>query len=336
MATTIESWLAQGLGVASATVVETWGSSPRPQGSVLAVAEDGRFAGSVSGGCVEGVVIESAAHAIRTGAPRMLEFAGLEPEDVWAVGLSCGGRIQVLVEAVTGSAWRSSLRLCSARQPFLFVACHERGSLSRYVLQDAGDAPPGAWWADEARMALGKRESRLVEGDDCLAFLHFVRRPERLVIVGGVHVAVPLVRLAHVLGLETILIEPRAAFASPERFPEPPSTIYAEHPSTALAKIGVDEDTYAVVLTHDPKIDDPALRVLLRSPAASIGALGSRTTQAERTARLAEEGFGAADLDRIRGPVGLSIGARTPEEIALSIMAEVVQVRRGAVALAAG
>ncbi len=279
--------------IAIAIVVETWGSSPRPVGSMMAVTQDGRIAGSVSGGCVEGAVIETALRVIESGAAEELEFKELSPEDVWAVGLSCGGRIKVLVVPASHPAMVGARSKAATRQPF--------------------------------GLRISDTEIKIVGVGEGLSY----PAPERLLIIGGVHIAVPLLSMARELGFETILIEPRSSFADAARFPVPPDQVFATWPSAILGKeVEVDASTYAVLLTHDPKIDDQALKFLLKSDAAYIGCLGSRTTQAQRRARLAEEGFTEAEVARIHGPVGLAIGAKTPAEIALSIMAEIVQTRR--------
>lgn len=285
----------EGQPVAIAIVVETWGSSPRPVGSMMAVTPDGRIAGSVSGGCVEGAVIDTALRVIGSGQPEELEFKELSPEDVWAVGLSCGGRIKVLVILASDPAMAGAREFASSRRPF--------------------------------SLAINGLAVTLHPGVDSNGL--FYPAPERLIVVGGVHIAVPLLAFARELGFETILIEPRASFADAARFPVPPDQVFAAWPGDVLGTaVEVDASTYAVLLTHDPKIDDQALQFLLRSEAAYVGCLGSRTTQAQRRERLTAEGYLAEEVGRIRGPVGLAIGAKTPAEIALSIVAEIVQLRR--------
>lgn len=371
----VQRWFQEGHRFAIAIVASTWGSSPRPAGSMLAVCEDGRTSGSVSGGCVEGAVIEEALRVITSGRMSVLEFEGMDPEDVWRVGLSCGGRIMVVVcpvpawhglpgldldhEASPALSqpsghpwdWPPAFALARGRKPFVLVVSANGAQVvepSRPFLprgervgiegvqpdelrERTRERHPGAGSPpeeDRVQRALQAYESRESgEHDGVFYFVH--RRPDRLLIVGGVHIAIPLLRLARELDFETILIEPRPAFATGERFEAAPDETYTEWPDQALAKLELDDDTYAVLLTHDPKIDDVALRILLKSPVRYIGALGSRTTQAQRRARLLEEGFTQAEVDRISGPVGLPIGAKTPAEIALSIMAEMVQVRRG-------
>jgi len=285
-----------GRPMAVAIVEQTWGSSPRPVGSMMAVDTDGRIAGSVSGGCVEGAVIEAAMETIRDGRPRRLEFSELKDEDVWAVGLSCGGRISVVIFPADAPALTKAETLA-----------RNRTSFSLFVQADPLDL-----------------SMEPIPGAATLTY----PATERLVVVGGVHIAVPLLAMAREVGFETILIEPRRTFADAARFPVSPDRVFSTWPEEAFPEIIVDESTYAVLLTHDPKIDDQALRILLRSPARYIGCLGSRTTQAQRRIRLAEEGFEDPEIARIRGPVGLSIGARTPAEIAVSILAEMIEVRR--------
>jgi xanthine dehydrogenase accessory factor len=292
-----ERCLQEGKRFAIAVVTHTWGSSPRPVGSMMAVAEDGSIAGSVSGGCVEGAVIEAAQRALASGSGEVLRFDQLDPEDVWSVGLSCGGKIEVLVSLPNGD-WEEA-----------FARASENVSFDLEV------------WEQGAR---------ILEGEDAAAgaFVYHHRWADQLVIVGGVHIAVPLVAIAKTLGFQTILIEPRSTFADPGRFGVEPDEILEEWPDKALEGVHLDGGTYVVLLTHDPKIDDVALRVLLQSDVRYIGALGSRTTQEQRRSRLREEGFSESEVARIHGPVGLDIGAKTPEEIAVSIMAEIVQVRR--------
>ena len=306
------SRLADGRRIAIAVVTETWGSSPRPAGSMMAVAEDGSIAGSVSGGCVEGAVIAAAQRVLSTGVGETLRFDQLDPEDVWSVGLSCGGRIEVLVSPCDG-AWEEAF--ARARENVAFdLDIWEQGARIR-------DLPLAPMNGGERGLG-GEGQSVLPRH-----FLYRHRLADQLVVVGGVHIAVPLIALAKTLGFHTVLIEPRAVFSEAERFSVRPDTILNAWPDTALEKLPLGETTYAVLLTHDPKIDDVALRVLLESEARYIGALGSRTTQAQRRDRLASEGFTEEQLARIHGPVGLEIGARSPEEIALSILAEVVKVR---------
>lgn len=314
-------WHEEGRRFAFATVTHTWGSSPRPVGSVMAVREDGLILGSVSGGCVETAVIEEAMKVIRTGRAKLLEFGALDDLQFWDVGLSCGGKIKVFVELPEPAELDEIDKALNSDEPIVSIKTLEPVP-NRILWKPKVASAPN----EEAALALASRQSR--ESENRQSFIHVLSQRERLLIVGAVHIAVPLICFSKTLGFEIILIDPRETFAQAERFEMQPDRILTTWPEEAFRELGLTQETYAVVLTHDPKIDDVALAMLLKSPARYIGALGSKTTQAKRRRLLAEQGFSEADLNRIHGPVGLSIGARTPEEIALSIMAEIVQVRR--------
>ncbi len=308
------AWHNAGRKAALATVVQTWGSAPRPVGSQLAVSGDAEIAGSVSGGCVEGAVVEEALEAMEDGKCRVLEF-GVSDDDAFAVGLACGGTIRVLVEPVgigTGIAAELLTRIVEARAGRQAIGLQiDMQSWSRRILQ-LSDAPD-AFTADRS----GFLES------DISDFLWVSNPPLRLAIIGGVHIAQPLCEVASSLGLDVTVIDPRAAFASPARFPD--TALVNEWPDAALSELEPDHRTAVVMLTHDPKLDDPALGVALRSDAFYIGALGSRRTHAKRVDRLVEAGFSDADIKRIDAPIGLDIGAASPAEIAVAIAAEMTE-----------
>ena len=308
------AWHDAGLGVALATVVRTWGSSPRPAGSKLAVNERGEFVGSVSGGCIEGAVITEALDVIagRRG-PSVLEF-GVGDATAWEVGLACGGKVSVLVE-VMRPALVGELRAARTQGRAVALATKLDGSAARIL-------PAGA---PEAAEPL-RRDEAIVVGDE-LVEPH--NPPLRLVVVGAVHVAHPLAEMATLAGFAVTIVDPRRAWATAERFPG--LQLVTEWPDVALAALHLDARTAVVTLTHDPKLDDPALVVALRSPAFYIGCLGSQKTHAARRGRLAAaHELDAATLDRLHGPVGLRIGSRTPAEIAISILGEVIAALRGA------
>lgn len=292
----------------------------------MGVRDDGLICGSVSGGCVETAVIEAALASLSDGKARELKFEAISEDKVWDVGLSCGGRIQIYVEpdpAVRhADLWNAVVSRIRADLPAVLITALDRSDACLWV---PGDEDPLGGAVEEA---FRRRMSGEVETDGKRVFVNVLAARERLVIIGSVHIAVPLVKFAAILGFETVVADPRSAFADAERYSTPPDRIVVDWPDAALAEIGLTADTYAAVLTHDPKIDDVALAVLLKSPVAYIGALGSRITQAKRQEALRAKGFSEAELARIHGPVGLNIGARTPEEIALSIIAEIVQVRR--------
>ena len=307
-------WHTSGRGSVLATVIETWGSAPRPTGSQLVIDRDGAMQGSVSGGCVEGAVIVEALEALADGRPRMLDF-GVSDDQAFAVGLACGGRIRVMVEPV-GAAFPVDIltELVAARAERRPVA----------VVSDltgpARHLAPVADYPDRFR----KDRSGLTE--DGAQFIAIHNPPLRMVIVGAVHIAQPLVIMARMAGYDPVIVDPRPAFGAEARFPG--ETILEDWPDVALATHGLDPRTAVVTLTHDAKLDDPAIIAALRSDVFYLGSLGSSRTHAKRLIRLEEAGFTAADIARIHAPVGLNIGATTPAEIAVSVMAQITQVLR--------
>ena len=307
-------WLRAGREVALATVVQTWGSAPRPVGSQLLIDSNGAMEGSVSGGCVEGAVIVEAIDAIAAGKPLLLDY-GVSDDEAFAVGLACGGQIKVLVEpvgAVIPAALLDDL-----------VALRARGEPVAYVTQLSAPAPRLAGRAefpDRFRMD----QSGIEEDGDTFVAVH--NPPLRMIIVGAVHIAQHLVPMARACGYAPIVVDPRPAFASPDRFAD--ARIVDDWPDAAMQALAPDMRSAVVTLTHDPKLDDPAIRAALASEAFYIGCLGSTRTHAKRVARLEEAGFAPDQIARLHAPVGLDIGGRHPAEIAVSIMAEVTQVLR--------
>lgn len=329
----IDRWLAQGKSVALATVVKTWGSAPRREGAKMALTPEGDLSGSVSGGCVEGAVYEEGVQALREGRPRLLHF-GVADETAWEVGLACGGTIEVFVEPLDPAHYRR-LRDLIAAERGVAVATVVRGPEAalgrRLALSDGerwGDLAPPLEGAAEAaaREALANGKPRLVELEGAQVFVDVVPPPPTLVMVGGVHIAIALAQIAKALGYRTVVVDPRRAFGNPERFPHVDRLIQA-WPQEAFAELQLNENTAVATLTHDPKIDDPALQIALASPAFYVGALGSAKTQARRRERLAAAGLPSEALARLRGPIGLDLGGQTPEEIAVAIMAEIVAAR---------
>ena len=310
-------WHEAGEGAALATVVETWGSAPRPVGSQLAISGGGRIAGSVSGGCVEGAVVVEAMDAVAGGGSRILEF-GVSDYAAFAVGLACGGRIRVLVEPVGDADLPPALlgQLVAARRERRQVAyLVDTESWTRHLA-----FPPEH--GERFRLDRSGFEA------DGRSFVAIHNPPLRMVVVGGVHIAQPLMRMARLAGFDAVLVDPRESFAAPDRFPG--ETLIHDWPDEALKAHGLDARTAVVTLTHDPKLDDPAIEAALRSEVFYLGCLGSTRTHAKRVARLGEVGFGEDAIARIHAPVGLDIGARAPAEIAVAIMAEIVAtLRRG-------
>nr|WP_221228521.1 XdhC family protein [Sphingomonas yantingensis] len=286
--------------MALATVVSTWGSAPRPRGSHMLVHADGRFEGSVSGGCVENDILATAADVIG-GAPAVLKRYGVADAAAWEVGLPCGGEIAVLVQPVAAHGF----------DPELFDRIAEaRGKGESTLVSTDLDS--------------GHSSLRPVEG---AAFVNRYDPARRLIIVGAVQIAQALVGLARPLGIETIVVDPRERFLTAERFPG--VALDDRWPDEAIEALAPGRTSAVVTLSHDPKIDDPALAAALARPTGYVAALGSKRSHAARRERLAAAGVAATDLDRIDGPAGLSIGAVGPAEIALSIAAAMVQAWRG-------
>lgn len=316
------SWLEQHGHIAIATVASTWGSAPVPVGGQMVVAPGERFHGSVSGGCVEVDVIADAAEVMATGAPKLLAF-GVDEETAWRAGLPCGGRIEVLLEPLERERDAGILdRILEARrtrEPLAVVTNIATGERRLYT----GEGAP-------ARVAscLAAGASQLAGMPEGRHFVHALMPAVRVVIAGATHVGQMLAVLARQTGYDVVVVDPRSAFASEERFGG--TEIVAGWPEASLAAMGLDKRTAVIALTHASHIDDEALAAALRSPCLYIGALGSKRTHVKRIERLKAAGFGEAELARIHAPVGLAIGAKGPAEIAVSILAEIIKVVRGA------
>jgi xanthine dehydrogenase accessory factor len=336
----IERWISEGKKVALATVIRTWGSAPRRVGANMAISEKGEIAGSVSGGCVEGVVAETAMGVLKSNISELLHF-GVADETAWDVGLACGGEIDVFVEPLNSDIFNAVLGAMNRELPLrtgaLVMGAKE--ILGTHILQAEGDKP---FELNEGNSSLGDALWQLLRkgvsgGDtrvDLLSseegqveiFVNYIAPSPTLVIVGGAHAAIVLSKLAKTLDYRTVIVDPRNAFGNEARFPEVDELLQM-WPDKAFSKLTINSSTAVVTLTHDPKIDDPALIASLSSPAFYVGALGSRKSHAKRLARLNEVGIPEEKLSKIRGPIGLDIGAQTPEEIALSVMAEIVAAK---------
>lgn len=308
-------WHRAGRGAALATVVETWGSAPRPVGSQLVIDREGAMEGSVSGGCVEGAVVIEALESLEDGKARLLEF-GVSDDDAFSAGLACGGRIRVLVEPAGGSLAEATLAALvearAARRPVAYV-------LDLEALAGGGIAEQAAY-PDRFRADKSGVEK------DGRTFIAIHNPPLRMIVIGAVHIAQPLVGMARASGYDVKVIDPRPAFAAAARFPG--QAILEDYPDEVMPGLGLDARTAVVTLTHDPKIDDPAIRAALASEAFYLGCLGSKRTHAKRLERLEAAGYSNEAIARIHAPVGLAIGARSPAEIAISIMAEITRVLR--------
>ncbi len=334
----VERWMAARQPVALATVVQTWGSSPRVPGAKLALTPTGGMTGSVSGGCVEGATVEAGVDALKAGHGRLVHY-GVADETAWEVGLACGGSLDVFVQPLDPGHVAAVAQLVQAGAVYA-VATLIKGPVEQLgaalVLDESGDVVHGELPASLAEAGLAAARAALATGNSQRAslgeggevFVEVDWPAPTLVVVGGVHTAITLTQLAREIGYRTIVIDPRKAFGTVERFPHVDRLI-TEWPDDALVGLGITRATAVALLTHDPKLDDPGLLVALRSPAFYVGALGGRSTQEQRRARLREAGFSDDQLARLRGPIGLDLGGRTPEEVAVSILAEIVAARNG-------
>jgi xanthine dehydrogenase accessory factor len=330
----VEHWLSEGKRIALATVVQTWGSSPRRSGSKMAIASDGQFSGSVSGGCVENAVIDAALDVVKTGQARLLHF-GVADETAWEVSLACGGSIDIFVQRLEEdffpylrAAWMEDIDSVHAT----LIGGPAEMLASELLIRENevvyGDDRNIHEIIDSANETISRGKSQRIALQDATEFfLELISPPPRLMAVGGVHITIALMSLAQTLGYRTIVIDPRAAWGDETRFPHVDRLIQAWIPD-AFQQLTITSATAIVILTHDPKLDDPALKIALNSPAFYVGALGSKTTNTKRRQRLLEDGMPESQLSRLHAPIGLDIAAETPEEIALAIMAEVVAAYR--------
>ena len=334
----LDNWRAQDKPIAVATVIQTWGSSPRRAGAKMALTPDGKITGSVSGGCVEGAVYETGVDVLKSNRPQLLHF-GVADETAWEVGLACGGSIDIFVKPLDTELFKPLRGVLVAEDAAVLTTVvrgpdhllgHElllgddgtlNGTISHELDQQA---------LNLARETLAQGESRRVMlNEEAEVFMEVILPPPTLIAVGGVHITIALMALAKTLGYRTVVIDPRSAFGNEDRFPNVDQLIPL-WPDDAFQQIPITRSTAIAMLTHDPKLDDPALKIALPSRAFYVGALGSKTTQAKRHRRLLDNGLTEEQLSRMHGPIGIEIGAGTPEEIAMSIMAEVVAARNGA------
>ncbi|MEV7074078.1 XdhC/CoxI family protein [Streptomyces sp. NPDC093990] len=342
----LNDWYTAGLPFGLATVVSTSRSAPRDPGAAMAVGPDDEVVGSVSGGCVEGAVFELAQEVVASGEAR-LETFGYSDEDAFAVGLTCGGEITVLVRPVTAAldpAFAGVAESVAAGRPVTLATVTDgpapRGAtLSVWPDQVAGTL--GSTGLDVAVIADARGELALgatglrhygphgQRREDAVGvFLHSFAPPPRMLVFGAIDYAAAVARIGAFLGYRVTVCDARPVFATPKRFPDGVEVV-VDWPHRYLAGTATDERTVICVLTHDPKFDVPLLEEALRRPAAYIGAMGSRRTHDDRMTRLAASGLTGATLSRLRSPIGLDLGARTPEEVAVSVAAEIVALRWG-------
>lgn len=329
----IEQWQSQGKKMALARVIQTWGSSPRPVGSCMLISSDFEMAGSVSGGCVEGAVLKEAKTVFDTGFGKRLSY-GVADDEAWAVGLSCGGKIQVFIQP-WGLATESMLfdqltTNLSKNEGCILITRLVNGEVVNLLLSNSGGATAGKLSTNVIERAKEAYEQRahqsITDGDDEY-FIHVFPPRSKVIIIGAAHITADLIQLAHNFEFETIVIDPRSVFAKNTSFTVPPDQLFEKYPSEVLNDLSLDPYSYCVILSHDPKIDDDALKVLLRSKVAYIGALGSKKNHEKRTARLLDHSFTLEEISKINAPIGLDIHAQGAKEIALSIMGAIIKAK---------
>lgn len=336
---TLRAWQADGVGIGRATLIRAFHSSPRTPGAVLLATDDGRLDGSVSGGCVEGAAADEVRRARRDGRARVVRY-GISDELAWDVGLSCGGIIDVLIEPevrpqavaaaeADGAVLLTSLPADTPDDELVPVTTGPGEPPGEVLLvRDAAGAPQALRGAVTAALDDGT-SSVIRDSTDRQWFVEAFPSPPRLVVVGAVHAALPLLRFARELGFRSVLVDRRATFASKERTDDA-DEVHVAWPEDAFATIGLHPRDSVAILSHDSKLDEPAIIAALHAGCRYVGAIGSRKTQADRRGRLLAAGLTDAELARLRGPIGLDLGGRAPAEVALAVMAEIIADRNGA------
>jgi xanthine dehydrogenase accessory factor len=338
--------------VALGTVVATFSSAPRAPGAAMLVAEDGTVTGSVSGGCVEGAVYELAQQVLEDGRP-VLERYGVSDDDAFAVGLTCGGIIDIYTESFSAAGFPEFAELVKSietEEPVALatiVAHPDEDRVGRHLVVwqgrtagELGSARAEAAVADDARGLLATGRSGTLHygtegqrrGEGMSVFVNSFEPPPRLLVFGAIDFATAMARLGSFLGYRVTVCDARPIFATKSRFPDADEVIvnWPHRYLAAEVEAGrIDQRTVIAVLTHDPKFDVPVLQVALRCDAGYIGAMGSRRTHDDRLSRLREAGMTEDELARLSSPIGLDLGARTPEETAVSIAAEIISLRWG-------
>ena len=342
----IAAWQAAGTRFAVATVVRTWKSAPRQPGASMAVAEDGEVVGSVSGGCVEGAVYELARQVLATGEPTLVTY-GISDDDAFGVGLTCGGVVDVFVQPADAAHYPelpAVLDAIAAAEPVAVATVIDGTTGTGRHLAVRPDGTTGTLGdpaldtrvAEEARGMLALGSTAVIHvgahgeqrREDLAVFVESFAPPPRLLVFGAIDFAGAVARIGTFLGYRVTVCDARPVFATRRRFPDVDELV-VDWPHRYLDRITVDERTVICVLTHDPKFDVPLLERALRTPARYIGAMGSRRTHADRLERLREAGVGEAALARLASPIGLDLGARTPEETAVAIAAEIIALSWG-------
>jgi len=315
--------------VVLARVISTWGSSPRPVGSCMLIDKSGKMRGSVSGGCVEGAVIKEAQGIFEHKSSKQLSF-GVTNDDAWSVGLSCGGKVEVLLQYLDfeNPLWKSLCDLIDSDKSSVLIT--EIDGTRNLLIGDSsvGDQFDHQVVKDIEQLSADNKHG-IISSQDISFFVQQFPRKSLLIIIGAAHLTADLASLANTYGFKIVIIDPRQVFTEGTDLSKIPLEIRTEYPSEVLPDYPLDNRTYCAILSHDPKIDDDALQILLPSDVAYIGALGSRKTHENRVKRLKERGISEQLIDRIQSPIGINITAKTAQEIALSIMGEIIQVKNG-------
>lgn len=332
----IHAFLKENKKLVIATVIKTWGSAPRQPGACMIISDAGDIVGSVSGGCVEGAVWKKAQEVFANGKSQYLKF-GVSDDEAWAVGLSCGGSIEVFVEMFLAHTsphiWKVLENdLQNDKTVVLMTALDThapRHLLIEVPKKNRTDDNKNGARAINAIESPRQRKNEVFENDGILWWTQVFPKKSQLIIIGAAHITVDLVQLANSFDFETIVIDPRGIFSEKTNFPTPPDQLFSDWPDEVLPNFDLDNHTYAVLLTHDPKIDDQALHRLLKSEVAYIGALGSKKTHEKRIQRLLAAGFSENQIQKIHAPIGVDIQAKSAKEIALSIIAELIKIKNG-------
>lgn len=316
---------------AMARVIKTWRSSPRPVGSAMLITDEGDMFGSVSGGCIENAVVKGASEVIKSGQSKVMDF-GVADEEAWEVGLSCGGSVSVLITPfMDDDAYTKFLRFLDKNKPFFILTRLNGPSHSNPIYLDrmedelAGNPVLVSNISKAFEEGTGGAIVESKVGDEY--FAHFFRPKPKLILIGSAHITSELLVLAHMFGFETIVIDPRDTFAKKTSRVQEPDQLLVSWPQDVLKDFSLDENTYTVILSHDPKIDDEALKLILSSSVKYVGALGSKKTHAKRVERLKGYGFADDEIEKIDAPIGIDIGSQTPREIALSVMGALIKAK---------
>ena len=339
----ILKWIDEGKKAALATVIQKQGSALRGVGSKMGISSDMEMAGSISGGCVEGAVVQEALHVMKTRQKTVVDY-GISDDEAWSVGLACGGQVKILIQPVGISnkggfsfeMLKKILELKASDKTFCLITdISEKTKTDTLIISEGKMVIPKRKprWVNNALMEEIKNLERtetsgIIKNGLTEIFADFSFPKPRLVIIGAVHIAQSLVKMARVCGFSTIIIDPRKAFASLERFQDADQMEVA-WPTDGLAKIGLNDKDFLLTLSHDDKLDLPALQMAIDRKLRYIGMLSSQKTRENRFEKLKIEGYSLDDFKKIHAPVGMDIGARNPEEIALSILAEIIAFRYG-------